>query len=46
MHQVFRDDNTIYGYKELNITINVSSISLTPYITINYEDKKPNSDNI
>ena len=40
MHQIFRDDNTIYGYKDLNITINVSSISLTPYVIINYSDNK------
>jgi histone acetyltransferase 1 len=46
MHQIFKKDEEIYGYKNLKIDIFLSAALLHPYIKIEYSDKLKDADNI
>lgn len=41
LHQVFRETNEIYGYKNLKITIYVTALNLVPYIIVIIPSLKP-----
>ncbi|KRX06989.1 Acyl-CoA N-acyltransferase [Pseudocohnilembus persalinus] len=44
-HQLFGDEESIYGYKDLSIDIYFTAGRLQKYIKIEYEDKMPDADN-
>ncbi|KAH9494842.1 histone acetyltransferase 1 [Bulinus truncatus] len=38
-HQLFGDSETIFGYKQLKVTIYYTATKLTPYLNISYSEK-------
>ncbi|CAD8131010.1 unnamed protein product [Paramecium sonneborni] len=46
VHQVFRQTNEIYGYKDLKITIHVTALGLKPYIQISYSEQTEDADDL
>lgn len=45
-YNVYRDEELIFGYKELDISIYFQAATLCPYVQISYTDKEDNADNI
>lgn len=45
-NQVYRQEEEIYGYKDLEVNIHLLSGSLYPYLNVKYADKTPDADNL
>ena len=43
-YPIFGTDELIYGYKNLNFTLEMSSSSLKPCLKLSYDEKKDNAD--
>lgn len=45
-HQIFHKDETVWGYKDLNIDIFLSHATLRPFLSYSYSAKADNHDDI
>jgi histone acetyltransferase 1 len=45
-NQIYRQEEEIYGYKDLEVNIHLLSGSLYPHLNVKYTDKAPDADNL
>lgn len=45
-NQIYRQEEEIYGYKDLEVNVHLLSGSLYPHLNIKYTDKTPDADNL